>query len=258
MLDPSSQRHTPGGSILRVARYGPGLVQARHAHGHGSLSLVVQGELQERVGGRVETAGPLSVVVKPAGVEHADSFGCRGALVLQLILSPADEGLAGPPGEALTDWRWFHAPRAARPLLALFRALGAPAGSALDDLENLMVEAFADLDAAPPRSDAPPWLRRASEALAEESVPIRSVAQACGVHPVHLAREFRRCLGASPSEHRRRARLRRAAELLANSDLSLVETALNAGYADQAHMTRDLNAAIGLTPRRLRGLIGAR
>jgi AraC family transcriptional regulator len=72
------------------------------------------------------------------------------------------------------------------------------------------------------------------------------------VHPVHLAREFRRHFGLSPSEHRRRGRLRRAGRLLADSKVTLVDAAMAAGYSDQAHMTRDLRSATGLTPRGLR------
>jgi AraC family transcriptional regulator len=225
------------------------------------VSLLVRGDLEERVGRRVETAGPLSVVVKPAGVEHADRFGRRGAVAVQVVLSPADEGWADG---AMDAWRWSHAPEAARPLLRLLGALHEPSGpepllntSPLPPMEDLLCEVLAGLAAGPSRGPSPPWLARACRALDEESASIREVARAIGIHPVHLAREFRRRFGVTPTAYRRRGRVRRAARLLAHSTLPLAETALAAGYADQAHMTRELRAVAGLTPRGLRRLVAA-
>lgn len=247
---------TGGGSVVRVVHYAPRAVQPRHAHDRTFLSLVVRGNLEERVGRAVQEAGALSVVVKPAGVEHADTFGDRGAVTLQLSLSPADEAAARAEGCRLDAWRWVHAPDSVRPLLGLLRRLhepdGLPAAGAPARPEELVIEAVATLDPLPSAGSPPRWLLRAREALDQDSVSIHDVAGDSGVHPVHLAREFRRHFGVSPSEHRRRGRVRRAGRLLADSDVTLVDAALAAGYADQAHMTRELRAAAGITPRHLR------
>jgi AraC family transcriptional regulator len=246
------ERTTPGGTMVRVVRYGPGSVQRRHAHERSSMSLVVRGRIEERVGRATEVAGPLSVVVKPAGTEHADTFGLCGAAVLQVILSPEDEARIGEVGCALRAWRWSHADGAVRPLLTLLRSVVEPELERSEIVEDLVIEVLACLNRPPRTGDPPRWLLRARECLDEESASIRALAATHGVHPVHLAREFRRHFGLSPTEHRRRGRLRRAARFLADSDVTLADAALAAGYADQAHMTRELHAAAGLTPRGLR------
>lgn len=257
MNPPAGELRTPGGSVVRVARYPPDTAQPRHAHPHTSVSLVVRGKLEERAGRSVEVAGPLSVVVKPAGAEHADRFGRDGAVLLQLILSPEDEARGGEARDALGRWGWTHAASAARPLLSLLRTLRGVSDGRPEAIDDLLVEALAHLSTTQPAGSPPRWLLRAREALDEEATSTRRLAELSGVHPVHLAREFRRHFGASPSEHRRRGRLRRAARLLVDSDVTLAEAALAAGFADQAHMTREFRAAAGLTPRQLRWVTGS-
>jgi transcriptional regulator GlxA family with amidase domain len=43
--------------------------------------------------------------------------------------------------------------------------------------------------------------------------------------------------------------------LLADTRRSLAEIALDAGYSDQAHMTRDLRAVLGATPSLVRRIV---
>jgi AraC family transcriptional regulator len=73
-----------------------------------------------------------------------------------------------------------------------------------------------------------------------------------GVHRVHLAREFRDHFGLTVGDYVRRRRLARARHLLAHTDLPLSAAAADAGFADQAHLTRAFRAAFGTTPGRFR------
>ena len=107
---------------------------------------------------------------------------------------------------------------------------------------------------APPR-----WLGVARELLRErcgEEVTVGEVARACGVHPVHLARAFRRHFGASPGAYLRRCRLERAAARLRDARESLGEVALRSGFADQSHLTTAFRRAHGVTPAEYRRLLG--
>jgi AraC family transcriptional regulator len=97
----------------------------------------------------------------------------------------------------------------------------------------------------------PKWLSVAREMLRDGSPSIAEIAQTCGVHPVHLARTFRRFFGCSPGAYLRRARVERAAGML-RGRLSLAEVALRAGFADQSHMTHAFRAHLGVTPAALR------
>jgi AraC family transcriptional regulator len=111
-----------------------------------------------------------------------------------------------------------------------------------------------------PGSAPPPWLRLAREMLRERSadgIAIGDVARECGVHPVHLARTFRRFFACSPGAYLRRCRLARAAALLRESGEGIGAVALRAGFADQSHLTHAFRQAHGVTPAEYRRLLGA-
>ena len=77
------------------------------------------------------------------------------------------------------------------------------------------------------------------------------VARSLGVSRQHLSRRFRPAIGVGPKMFARVLRMRRAVRLLeADRDGSsnLAELALACGFADQAHLTRELRSLTGWTP----------
>jgi AraC family transcriptional regulator len=253
-------RRTSGGSWVRLLRYAPSDRQAAHAHDRSSITMVLRGDVEERVGTDLERAGAMSMVIKPAGVTHATTFGATGAVTVQIQLSPEDEARALEAGHAIAAWQWSHAGEAIRPMVALAQRLRDESGPAPNDpaLDDLVLESLAMLPPLRPRSygSVPRWLLSARESLMAESLSIRSVAAIAGVHPIHLAREFRRSFGIAPTEFRRRMRIRRAGELLARPGEPLAAVALEAGFADQAHMNREMRRTAGVTPAGMRRLTG--
>lgn len=263
----------PGGSRIRLVRYGPGERHHPHAHGFSSLTLVLAGAVEERVGRDVQRGTAFRVAVKPAGVQHSDDFGIAGAVVLRVELSARDESCADSSDGWERRWRWIHPGETSRALTRMMRTLRHPGGAWSrppspstpedsgwnENLEDLLLEAIGALPRTEPVRGVPPgWLTRVRDALEEECVPTRILAEREGVHPVTLARLFRLHFGTSPSAYRRHARARRAAALLADTRQPLAEVALEAGYSDQAHLTRDLRTVLGITPRVARRLTRTR
>ncbi len=74
-----------------------------------------------------------------------------------------------------------------------------------------------------------------------------------GLTRYDLARQFRVMCGTSPYRYLLMRRLDFAREQLAQ-DRSLVEVAIEAGFADQAHFSRMFKATFGITPARYRAL----
>ena len=243
------------GSALRVIRYAPGSRQGQHVHSSGSLTLILRGVLDEFAGGRHERGAPLSIAVKPPGVPHADEYGADGVLTFQIVLSARRWSELIHPG--LGTWQWIHDTPALRPMLRL--ALASSRGRGDSSNNGLFEEALAALPSTFRHSSrkTPPWLRGVRDALDEQSRTVAGLAEQAGVHPVHLAREFRKAFGLTPSEYRRRARIRRAAISLADGRLSLVDSSQLAGYCDQAHMNREIHTETGLTPGAFRDLIAS-
>lgn len=243
------------GFRVREMAYRPDLRQTDHFHEYDGITLVLSGGIRETVGRHDEAATCLSVVVKPAGVVHADRLGPRGARTLQILLDP-DRPFAGN-GRGLGAWRWIHAGAGTRALLALHRVLaGAPTATGLEDL---VLEVLGELanNGGPARRDPPAWLRRVREELDDapsETSSVRDLAARVGVHPVSLTRAFRRQYGVSVTAYRRRERVRRAARAIERTDRELTRIAHASGFSDHPHMCRELRQATGLTPSELRVL----
>lgn len=248
-------------AVVREVTYEPHLLQRRHAHAETTVTLVLAGSLRETVGSTQEIARALSVVVKPGDTEHADQFGDRGARTLQIGLAARDATTLREWEPSTRTWRWTHAGPAVPAFLRLFALLPArPRDDAL--IERGVADVLASLrEVRDDSSHVPPaWLRHVREEIDDcgSSVRVRSLAASAGVHPVYLARQFRRFFGSSVVSYLQRQRVMRAAELIASSSMPLSAVAFQAGFADQSHLNRSFRAGTGFTPGAYAGFIRSR
>ena len=96
-----------------------------------------------------------------------------------------------------------------------------------------------------------PWMRRAIELLQArftESLTIGEIAAAVEVHPVHLAREFRKHHQCTIGDFVRGLRVEFACEQIQKSKRPLCEISAMAGFFDQSHFSRTFKALTGMTP----------
>ena len=127
-------------------------------------------------------------------------------------------------------------------------------------IEGLTLELLVELSRHSgilPERRLPRWLTRAKEILHErssETISLGEVAKQVHIHPVHLAREFRRFYGCTLGEYLRGLRIQWACRKLSSSDIPLVEIALGAGFAHQAHFSRLFKRYTGMTPTEFRSL----
>jgi AraC family transcriptional regulator len=82
-----------------------------------------------------------------------------------------------------------------------------------------------------------------------EAHRLARVARIAGVHPMHLAKLFRRRFGCSMGEYVRRRRVAWACAQLADGKETITTIAQNAGFADHPHFTRTFVRVTGCTPR---------
>jgi AraC-like DNA-binding protein len=92
-----------------------------------------------------------------------------------------------------------------------------------------------------------PRLVQALNALTDFNIPLPNLAATVGLSPQRLRGLARQQLGMPLARWRVWTRLRRAAEALAEGR-PLAEAATTAGFADQAHFTRQMREMMGLTP----------
>jgi AraC family transcriptional regulator len=246
---------------VREVSYTAGLRQARHAHAETTVTLVVSGSLRETVGRTEEVARALSIVVKPGDTEHADEFGAHGAHTVQMSLTTKDAAELREWEPSARSWRWTHAGPA---VPAFLRVLALLRTQPHDDgvIEQGLTSVLASLREVPDDShrEPPRWLGSVREEIDDvgSTIRVRDLAARAGVHPVYLARQFRRFFGCSVVSYLQRARVARAADVIARSFAPLSMVAFQTGFADQSHLTRSFKAGTGFTPGAYAGFIRSR
>ncbi|MFL5493803.1 MAG: helix-turn-helix domain-containing protein [Gemmatimonadales bacterium] len=245
------------GFRISEKRYPPATVLPRHTHGEAVICVVLDGGGQESIAGRIFELVPRCIFFRPAGHQHTNHFGSVGARALITEL-PAEwldhireaSCFASEPLSLESERAWWPALRLGRE----YRR--GPRANPLM-VEGLMLEiaAAAERQELPAADKAPAWLRLAMDALHahyRHQLPLPTLAGWAGVHPVHLARGFRRHCGCTVGEYTRRLRVDAARQQLTGSDTAISHIALDVGFANQAHLSRHFKALIGVSPAKYR------
>lgn len=245
---------------LRLVDYQYGAVEKSefHTDKYPKISIVLGGQLEEKTMGANVSASPMSVVVKPPDALHANTFGPRGTRIISIIA--ADEN--GWPDYLnrafLGQYAWYHGTPtigAVSEFLKEFVQL-----QEASELETAVIQLVAGLsqDPGPPSTSPPRWLRQVAEQLedcCDETIRIRQLAEESNVHPVYLARVFRQYFHCNPKQYQFHFRLRRALDHL-TQEKTLVQVALDNGFADQSHFSRLFKLTTGMSPGHFRKLVG--
>jgi AraC family transcriptional regulator len=238
---------------MSETRYARGALLPWHRHEESYLTFVLSGGYRERSARRTQSCAARSVVLHPAGDTHEDDFAEHATRCLNVVLAPSFTGRLGGAVVPLDRGDVAEGPQVA--------AIGARLASELrrsDDaspliVEGLLLELFGTLVRSVDRV-RPAWLAEAQAIVARrfaEKLTLAALAAEVGVHPVHLARAFRRHYGASVGEQVRALRLQWAREEVAHGG-SLAEIAIRAGFADQSHFTKAFSRAFGVGPAEYR------
>lgn len=224
----------------------------RHAHRHPTFCWVVAGSFEQRRDGCSYTCEPGSLLYYPGHAAHREVFARPGTrcliveleepwLVAHHVALPAAPRLGGRDALSLLARRAYAEYRFGDEVTPLA-------------VEGILLELLAGLQRAS-RPQAPDGLRRAEEfvrAHYRESIGLSAVAAAAGLRPTHLATAFRRRYGHSIGELVRELRVEWVALALSRGRRPLAELALEAGFADQSHLTRTFRRLLGTTPGRFR------
>jgi AraC family transcriptional regulator len=224
---------------------------------------VLRGSYTEVSGGRSRACRPLSLILHPPSETHADFFHADSRCFnVQLEASWSARMSLHP--RALDRAADFHGGPVSHLAVKLYREFRRP-----DELSQLVVDGLlleilgeASREGAARGGPAPPpWLRRARElvrARFAEKLGLACVAEEVGVHPSHLAREFRRHYRSTVGEYVRHLRVEAACRLIASSQTPLSELGLAVGFFDQGHFTRTFKRLTGITPAEFRAKLRRR
>jgi AraC family transcriptional regulator len=102
---------------------------------------------------------------------------------------------------------------------------------------------------------APRWLTEVREIIHEtfsSGVSLGFLAESVGIHPVHIARTFRRNYHCTIGDYVRQLRVEFACRQISTTEAPIREIALDAGFYDQCHFARVFKRQTGLTPAQYR------
>ena len=201
----------------------------KHTHVSAHFVLVVNGVYITAAQPNEGLCGFSTLIFNPSGTTHQDRFRSQGGRFL--TISVATEVSAEIE-------RTIHSPVAftsgkvaatVRKAYTEFQNLNHFSELVL---EGLGLELAGRLGLARSHSDpiVPHWLRRAKELIHDgctDRMSIKDIAREADVHPIHLARTFRRYFGYSPGEYLRRCRMERVQHLLIGTELPLADLAAN-------------------------------
>ena len=246
-----------------VCTSGPGDRPFEEQHDAVSIAIVTAGTFRYRNDQGEALLAPGAILLGNRGAcfecghEHGAGDRCLSFHVTERFLEAV---AAARPGVRKAR---FDAPRL--PPLPQLAPLLAEAESAREEGDagvfeeialRLSAAVLATLtDVAPSRSS--PTLRdiaRVSEVIrhietsAEERMSIVGLARAAGMSAYHFLRVFRQIAGMTPHQYVLRTRLHRAAMMLRQSDRSISEIALEAGFEDLSTFNRRFRRVMGVSP----------
>lgn len=241
---------------------GPGDAPFVELHGGFSVSYVRKGSFGYRVRGHAFELVAGSLLVGHPGDEYMCTHDhVTGDECLSFHLAPA---LVDAIGGRVDAFRVGGVPPLPE-LMVLGELAQAAAegrsGVGVDEAGILFAARFVDVVSGKPRR--PPEAgardrRRAVEAAlwvdahAHEPIDLERAAREAGLSAFHFLRLFARVLGVTPHQYLVRARLRRAARLLADGARSITDIAFDVGFGDLSNFVRTFSRAAGVSPRGFR------
>jgi AraC family transcriptional regulator len=228
----------------------------RHAHDRPYFCFVISGSVTEVSHGRARMFSAGAVVFNPADSEHSDEVGGRGCHCFAVQLHPAwtESHL---DAKRRPDWVSVSGDMPSALGVQLRHEVHVWEPSSPLVIEGILLVLAGEALRADRRHDEqarPAWVTRATERLDVEfrSPPsVGELALDAGVHPGHFVRSFQAFVGCTPGVYARRQRLALSHRLLM-AGRPLTEVAMEAGFADHAHFSREFKRAYGVPPSAFR------
>lgn len=255
------KRREIAGFLLSESTYVPGTILPRHSHERAYFCLVLQGAYTQTYGNHTRLCKPATVVFHPEEEAHADRFLDRGGRLFSFEIEPRCLQRARSNTLKLNSRVDFSAGIMSALALRLYREFRFPDEVSLLAVEGLFLELMAEAARSAahvekgPERKPPGWLIQAKELIHARFVePLTHtvISESVNVHPVHLAREFRRYHACTIGEYLRWLRLEFACREIASTDDPFIEIAAAAGFSDHGHFSRSFKRFTGMTPTEYR------
>ncbi len=244
---------------IRICRYPSHFMIPIHRDPRPRISLIVLGGVSEFFGESRMRIGPGWAIAKSSRYYHSNCFGHAGATICSIEL-----GTSKPHYERFFQTNqpscWFLGGM----VQSLLRFLELVSKNPSNDrqpglIAHNILQSLCCENQTNAFTSAPNWLK--NNLFEETHTPcdlrIDRFAETLGVVPDHLCRIMQRYFKCTTAQFVQRNRTSHALELLAIEDASISSVAFEAGFTDQAHMTRTFSKHLMMTPGRVKDMFRA-
>ena len=253
-----------GKFVYTETTYRPDLKLPTHSHERACFVIALRGSFSETYARRSRQVTPSTLIFRPAGEEHAEQFNSGGAKCLNIEIE--QEWLQRAPIEStfLNDSTEYRSSLLSSLSSKLYNELHEFDEASALSIEGLTLEIIAAASrgsSAQSKQQIPKWLERARDfvhAHFTENLTLAQIAESANVHPIHLAREFRKHFHSSTGNYVRELRIELACRELAEMDTPVAHVASTAGFYDQSHFSKTFKRVTGMTPTKYRAGLHSR
>jgi AraC family transcriptional regulator len=244
-----------GLAVHKVRYHGDG-VMPRHAHRHANLTFVLGGAIEETTAAGTRCLHGCDAVIKPAGMMHSNQCGPRGLRSIVVEFGKDGTGLDGTGESSPTSYATLSGPDVARAAFRIASAVETADARAevVETVIEILSHAAECRDPRPPANGPAELARRLLHDGYAQPLRVQDLAATVEVHPVYIARAFRRAFGTSITAYRRKLQVQDAARRLCG-DEPLAAVALRSGFSDQSHLCRVFAEAFKVSPGEFRRVI---
>lgn len=252
------------GFHLSETQYPSDSLAPKHAHEEAIVCVALSGSCNELYRNRSREIKPFTVDFLPPHQTHSLEFRSFGVRAFSIDIATSWLERTRDFSLDLSNSVHSRTGLASSLLMRLYREFHNGDGESSLAIEGLSLELLAEISRQQPRTEErrmAQWLKRTKEILHSqftEPLQLETLANAVGVHPVHLAREFRRHFGCTVGDYVRHLRIDYASVQLSKSNKPLAEIASDAGFADQSHFCRFFKRLTHMTPTEYRRTNGSR
>ena len=249
-----------GDFALTETLYAPNAELPKHSHEAAYFCLVLQGTYVEAYDKQSRVCQPLTLIFHPAEEVHSDRFQDAGGRCFNVQVKQGWLARVREHSALFDSSTHFYGGLTTTLGMSLYREF-----CQIDEASPLAIEGLAlEIVASASRQSKngslgirQRWLDQTRQIIQErftEHLSLAEIAEWVGVHPVHLAREFRKRYQLTIGEYVRQLRVDFVCRELSRSSASLTEVALKAGFSHQGHLSRTFKRITGMTPAEYRRL----
>jgi AraC family transcriptional regulator len=239
--------------FLRKTSYMPGDWSGKHFHENARFVFVLKGKFVEKYERRERFCQPFTCIFRPPLEKHSETYSA-GVVCLSVDISPSWlKRLENYSINLNTSNAFLNRlmPSKINKICSEMITNDGVSALAIDTLiTEFAIETYRNSSVSK-KGKSPRWLKIAIEFIDEHfssNLTLNEIASIAGIHPVHLARVFKRVYHCTIADYIRELRIKSARQMLLKSNLSLAQIAFENGFTDQSHFTKIFKRLTDKTP----------